>query len=59
MEIRVREQYKTVKGWSGKRYRVQMTNAEIEARRICGLIFAAVVCMPALVLIMAKAAGLI
>lgn len=59
MEVRMREQYKTVRGWSGKRYRVQMTNAEIEARRIWGLVGAVVIGVPVWVFAMALAAGLI
>ena len=59
MEISVKEQYRTVRGWSGRRYRVQMTNAEIEARRIWGLIGGIVIGVPVWVIAMALAAGLI
>lgn len=59
MEVRIAEQYKTVRSWSGKRYRVRMTNQEINARRILGLVFGIVVVVPAWVIVMALAAGLI
>lgn len=59
MMLGTKVQYKTVRGWSGKKYQVRMTAAEIEVRRICGLIFAAVIVMPVWVLIMALAAGMI
>lgn len=60
MEVRIaEEQYKTVRSWSGKRYRVRMTNQEINARRILGLVFGIVVVVPAWVIAMALAAGLI
>ena len=59
MEVRIAEQYKTVRSCSGKRYRVRMTNQEINARRILGLVFGIVVVVPAWVIAMALAAGLI
>lgn len=59
MEIRIVEQYKTVRGWSGRRYRVRMTNAEIEARRLLGLVGGIVIGVPAWFIAMALAAGLI
>ena len=59
MRLGVPVRYKTVRGWSGKRYWIRMTEREIQARRILGLVGCVVIGMPLLVLIMAVAAGLI
>ena len=52
------QQYKTVRGWSGKTYFFPMTKAEIAARRRLELLGCALL-MPVFVFIMALAAGLI
>ena len=59
MELGMKIRYKTVRGWSGKKYKVRMTEREINARRIIGLIGCVVIGTPAWILIMAIAAGLI
>ena len=59
MDQGMRIRYKTVRGWSGRRYRVRMSEQEINARRILGLIGCIVVGVPAWILAMALAAGLI
>ena len=59
MELGMKIRYKTVRGWSGKKYQVRMTEQEINARRILGLVGSIVIGVPAWILIMAVAAGLI
>lgn len=59
MELGMKIRYKTVKGWSGKKYQIRMTEQEIKARRIIGLIGCVVIGTPAWILIMAVAAGLL
>ena len=59
MRLGVPVRYKTVRGWSGKKYWIRLTEREIQARRIIGLIGCVVIGMPAMVLIMAVAVGLI
>ena len=49
--------YKTVKGWSGRRYRVQMTKAEIRNREAILLTIGVTVIVPIMVILMAAAAG--
>ena len=57
MDIPVR--YRTVRGWSGRKYLVRMTESEINARRILGLIGCILVGVPIWILIMAIAAGVV
>ena len=52
-------QYRTVKGWSGKRYQVQMTQAEIDARETVRLITSILIVTPVMIIVMAFAAGLL
>ena len=52
-------QYRTVKGWSGKKYLVQMTQAEIDARETIRLIGSILIVTPVMIIVMAIAAGLI
>ena len=59
MELGVKARYRKHRGWDGKIYWVRMTEQEINARRILGLVACVVVGMPAFVLIMALAAGII
>ena len=59
MELGVKVRYKTVRGWSGRKYQVRMTEEEINARRILGLIASIAIGVPVWILIMAMAAGLI
>ena len=59
MELGMKVQYKTVKGWSGKKYQVRMTEKEINARRVIGLVVGIVVGTPLWIAVMALAAGLI
>lgn len=59
MELGWKDQYKTVRGWSGKRYKVRMTEAEIKAKNALQLTLCIVIGTPAWILIMALAAGLI
>ena len=51
--------YKSVRGWSGKKYQVRMTEEEINARRILGLVGCIVIGVPVWILIMAFASGVI
>lgn len=53
------EGYKTVKGWSGKKYYVKMTEAEIESRRKLGLFISVMVTVPAMVFLFALCAGML
>lgn len=55
----MKEQYRTVKGWSGKKYRVYMSQAEIDAREKIKLWVGVSILTPVWVVIMAIAAGLI
>lgn len=57
MEVPVR--YKTVRGWSGTRYRVRMTDEEIRAIEGVKLLTGILIGVPGLVVLMAVAAGLI
>ena len=59
MELGVKVRYKAVRGWSGKWYRVRMTQEEIRRRNVIGLIAGIVIGTPVWILIMAMAAGLI
>lgn len=59
MTVNTRGQYKSVRGMSGQIYKVRMSEKEMNARRILGLIFGIVVVVPAWVIAMALAAGLI
>ena len=59
MQLDMKIRYKTVRGWSGRRYKVRMSEQEINARRILGLIGCVVVGVPAWILAMALAAGLL
>ena len=59
MRLSVPVRYKTVRGWSGRRYRVRMTEREIRARRVIGLIGCIGLGTPLWILIMAWAANLI
>lgn len=54
-----KERYRTVKGWSGKKYRVRMTDAEIQVRERIGLCVAVCLITPAMVFLMALVAGMI
>ena len=59
MRLDVPIRYRTVKGWSGKRYQIRMTEKEIQARRILGLVASVAIGIPAWIIVMAIAAGLI
>ena len=51
--------YKKFKGWNGKIYLVQMSQAEIEVRRKLGVVLGIFTMVPVMILLMALAAGLV
>ena len=51
--------YRRYRGWSGKIYYVQMTEAEVKAREKIKLIASILITVPAMIIIMALAAGMI
>lgn len=59
MDIGMKVHYRKERGWSGKLYYVQISEAEYRARERVKLAFGIILGMPAMVWIMALAAGLI
>lgn len=59
MQLGTHPQYKVVKGWSGKRYKVQMSQSEINAREVIRLVGSILIVTPVMIVLMAMAAGLI